>query len=270
DLLIAIDIIENGPDDGEDIPIDDEKSLEQLKAMVEIIEARQEAIQHAIEVSKQLEEFVEDGIFLDLADKVAGDDEDLRLFKEEVLTRIAEDEEGKEKLADVFDYVDEQALRINSTIDDLLTFIDNDLMPTYNNEMGIARNAIHEADQKIEKVISYFPKVEEILNKVDAGIGTGKEELGKINSAFPEAKEKLLDLAEKTRELDSKGDIAELINFLRNDPTAEGEFFADPIILQEHELFHIPRSEEHTSELQSRFDLVCRLLLEKKKKKNIR
>src|SRR5699024_11933800 len=26
-----------------------------------------------------------------------------------------------------------------------------------------------------------------------------------------------------------------------------------------------PRSEEHTSELQSRFDLVCRLLLEKKR-----
>src|SRR5699024_11975416 len=29
------------------------------------------------------------------------------------------------------------------------------------------------------------------------------------------------------------------------------------------------RSEEHTSELQSRFDLVCRLLLEKKKQKHI-
>src|SRR5699024_12881800 len=28
---------------------------------------------------------------------------------------------------------------------------------------------------------------------------------------------------------------------------------------------YLPRSEEHTSELQSRFDLVCRLLLEKKK-----
>src|SRR5699024_11713668 len=27
---------------------------------------------------------------------------------------------------------------------------------------------------------------------------------------------------------------------------------------------YMPRSEEHTSELQSRFDLVCRLLLEKK------
>src|SRR5699024_12323581 len=31
-------------------------------------------------------------------------------------------------------------------------------------------------------------------------------------------------------------------------------------------LFSFPRSEEHTSELQSRFDLVCRLLLEKKNK----
>src|SRR5438105_8038536 len=30
--------------------------------------------------------------------------------------------------------------------------------------------------------------------------------------------------------------------------------------------FVFPRSEEHTSELQSRVDLVCRLLLEKKKK----
>src|SRR5207248_4003444 len=29
----------------------------------------------------------------------------------------------------------------------------------------------------------------------------------------------------------------------------------------------VPRSEEHTSELQSPYDLVCRLLLEKKKKK---
>src|SRR5947207_9620394 len=31
--------------------------------------------------------------------------------------------------------------------------------------------------------------------------------------------------------------------------------------------YHLPRSEEHTSELQSHSDLVCRLLLEKKKNK---
>src|SRR5947209_14715052 len=37
-----------------------------------------------------------------------------------------------------------------------------------------------------------------------------------------------------------------------------------------HDSLHLlPRSEEHTSELQSRQYLVCRLLLEKKKKKKI-
>src|SRR2546422_2566142 len=35
----------------------------------------------------------------------------------------------------------------------------------------------------------------------------------------------------------------------------------------EQQLYGVIRSEEHTSELQSRLHLVCRLLLEKKKKK---
>src|SRR5207248_9873800 len=42
-----------------------------------------------------------------------------------------------------------------------------------------------------------------------------------------------------------------------------GQFLVHPDLEQ-------GRSEEHTSELQSPYDLVCRLLLEKKKKKNKR
>src|SRR5260370_11297424 len=38
------------------------------------------------------------------------------------------------------------------------------------------------------------------------------------------------------------------------------------IILDNREFFVVVRSEEHTSELQSHLNLVCRLLLEKKKK----
>src|SRR2546421_7867375 len=37
-------------------------------------------------------------------------------------------------------------------------------------------------------------------------------------------------------------------------------------IVGDDSYLHVVRSEEHTSELQSRSDLVCRLLLEKKKK----
>src|SRR5437868_12721980 len=54
-----------------------------------------------------------------------------------------------------------------------------------------------------------------------------------------------------------------------------GAGVTNPALLQKTMCFQpievqsLCRSEEHTSELQSRFDLVCRLLLEKKKKKKI-
>src|SRR5438445_7444369 len=44
----------------------------------------------------------------------------------------------------------------------------------------------------------------------------------------------------------------------------------NPRVTQIQNIGHVVRSEEHTSELQSRQYLVCRLLLEKKKKKNRR
>src|SRR5690349_23941836 len=51
---------------------------------------------------------------------------------------------------------------------------------------------------------------------------------------------------------------------VRNFPRLEeAESFGGPPLAER------PRSEEHTSELQSRRDLVCRLLLEKKKKNEI-
>src|SRR5687768_18347110 len=53
-------------------------------------------------------------------------------------------------------------------------------------------------------------------------------------------------------------------------PQVDGSRDGEPILLSFHQPlddFNVPlRSEEHTSELQSRLHLVCRLLLEKKKK----
>src|SRR5258708_16615786 len=46
-----------------------------------------------------------------------------------------------------------------------------------------------------------------------------------------------------------------------------GEAFAKRVFEVAHAAHASPRSEEHTSELQSPDHLVCRLLLEKKKKK---
>src|SRR2546422_7609298 len=52
--------------------------------------------------------------------------------------------------------------------------------------------------------------------------------------------------------------------------SVDGKTYDDPSQLPAEVRARVERSEEHTSELQSRLHLVCRLLLEKKKKKHQR
>src|SRR5438132_10446098 len=52
------------------------------------------------------------------------------------------------------------------------------------------------------------------------------------------------------------------------DEADHAERFRERLGVAPH-LLHLARSEEHTSELQSHSDLVCRLLLEKKKRKRV-
>src|SRR5207248_7622759 len=62
-----------------------------------------------------------------------------------------------------------------------------------------------------------------------------------------------------------------LTSFSNREQTACMVRLITTIGMSSMELIHhssFPRSEEHTSELQSPYDLVCRLLLEKKKNKN--
>src|SRR5207249_10330558 len=66
---------------------------------------------------------------------------------------------------------------------------------------------------------------------------------------------------------ETQTDVQVLANRQEQAPEGAQVVNAGVDVGREHDLRGRLRSEEHTSELQSRFDLVCRLLLEKKKKK---
>src|SRR5438105_11373040 len=59
-----------------------------------------------------------------------------------------------------------------------------------------------------------------------------------------------------------------ILLWMEGGPSQKDTFDMKPGTKDAGEFKPIARSEEHTSELQSRVDLVCRLLLEKKKKEN--
>src|SRR5205085_10298064 len=74
----------------------------------------------------------------------------------------------------------------------------------------------------------------------------------------------------RSRENASEAELERLLNALDLDQTMDVvrafSFFSHLLNIAEDEQQH-RRSEEHTSELQSQSNLVCRLLLEKKKNK---
>src|SRR5699024_11320424 len=91
-----------------------------------------------------------------------------------------------------------------------------------------------------------------------AAVQTGAEAAGDIEDAIERGV--IIAACENTMAAQSLTH-ADLINGVRTVPAGIAE-----IVRKQREGWSYARSEEHTSELQSRFDLVCRLLLEKNKR----
>src|SRR5699024_11320126 len=112
---------------------------------------------------------------------------------------------------------------------------------------------------------------ENVVGHLDVNSMTAAE-LQSVTHAFIEASqaevEEVEDIQEGTEENLEDEDLEDED---LEDEDLEDEDLEDEVeeLVEEEpmveEVVEVERSEEHTSELQSRFDLVCRLLLEKKK-----
>src|SRR5690349_23145594 len=100
---------------------------------------------------------------------------------------------------------------------------------------------------------TYTPEQKEIADAVSGEA---------LNVAHEVAKEELRPIVRAAITDDTLRAIDKLVGLTgRMIDALEEDLDADDMVIRQR------RSEEHTSELQSRRDLVCRLLLEKKKKK---
>src|SRR5699024_11492170 len=99
---------------------------------------------------------------------------------------------------------------------------------------------------------SIEPTVLNEVNNAKNTLANGRELLSDIDKTIPEV-ERLLNRTSKDVD-EGEESLETVLN--------EYPYVNDKV----GELADKLRSEEHTSELQSRFELVCRLLLEKKKK----
>src|SRR5699024_12672234 len=87
-----------------------------------------------------------------------------------------------------------------------------------------------------------------------------------LNRGFKKAQAAFSRLNDKTQESVSGIKVTKTFGYEESDHE-DFRSLSDEVVEKNLKVSKVDRSEEHTSELQSRFDLVCRLLLEKKNKR---
>ncbi len=172
--------------------------------------------------------------------KLVAMQEELEQLHNNIMEAIEKVRAGKGNIDNVFQSIQEKSKKMDEALDELLQFIENDLLPMYENASKQVKSALEEANNMLAKVEENIPQIYELLKKGEEGVRLGKDGLIKANEVFPEAKTKIEEIANLIRRLEEKGDLQQLIDIMKNNPTAEGEFFAHPIDLVEHELFPIP------------------------------
>ncbi|MDV6378765.1 YhgE/Pip domain-containing protein, partial [Sporosarcina sp. GW1-11] len=119
-------------------------------------------------------------------------------------------------------------------------FVTSDLSRKYKSVMRDATNALYDVSDVLDEVNGRIPRLRDALRKAEAGVAIGREDLAKADKHFPEAREMIETMAEKIRGLEKDGDLDKLLEVLATDPVGVSKFLADPVVLDEHQLYPIP------------------------------
>lgn len=128
----------------------------------------------------------------------------------------------------------------SASIDRVIGKIDSDVVPAFDKGVIDSRKGLDFIKNVKKEVFSMLPEVEATLADVKGKIHTGDVGLDEFSDKFPEIKKKVKDIASKIRELEAKGDLDQVIDLLRKDAAKESQFFAEPVLLNQHELFPVP------------------------------
>lgn len=189
---------------------------------------------------QKIEQFIDSDIITDEIDRILVIRDELKNTNESISQVIERIKEAKQSGSKYLQDVDQLASEMEQSLENIIQFINGNLMNSYKTVINDAKNSLQDISGVLAEVDEKLPSVRKALEKTNEGIEKGQEKIDVANEYFPEAKETVERIANKIRELEDKGDLNQLINVLTTDPVEVSEFLAEPIILNEHELYQIP------------------------------
>jgi len=135
--------------------------------------------------------------------------------------------------------VQDKSKKVSQQVDAFIDEYNNQIEPGIRTQFNDALDTLQEARDVVVQVQKTIPEIEEVLSNTEAKLAKGKEVLNFAQGEYPTVKKKVGDLAAKIRDFNKKMNLYDLINLLRNDPSAEKGFFAEPVALKENKVYPI-------------------------------
>src|SRR5699024_2517399 len=100
-------------------------------------------------------------------------------------------------------------------------------------EIADAEKTLANAKRILRDVQKTIPEVDELLNRTSNSLDEGEDLLEDVLAEYPYVYDKVTELADKIRDIQSEADIHEIIDLLQNDPDADKGVFEGWVTVNE-------------------------------------
>lgn len=233
DLLHAVRVLE-------DAAKNPETSIALLETAIKRINSAADSMKAMHDSLRKFQDFVDSDAVTKEINRLLDLQNNIQKTKDSIDNMIERIENTKETGRKVLDNIDEMAANMDDSLEEMIDYINDELGPKYKDLTKDGIKALNNITEVLNDVNDKVPKVRDVLEKIRDGVGVGQEKLDYVNDHFPEARDAVEKAADQIRDIEAKGDLDNFIDMLKNDPSRVGDFFAQPVELDEHKLYPIP------------------------------
>jgi len=201
-----IDALQSVVDELEDSDLPNEEQLEQLEQTIAGLEEIKEVLESSLDSTE---------IVLDLIEEYEADIESIL-----------------EELKDISSSVD-------IDLGEFKQKYQNEIEPALLSELQRARQILVEAKAVLQNVEGAIPEIEQMLERTGDTLSRGEGVIEDVLEEYPYVNDKVIELANRIRDVQEEVDIYHIIELLKEDPDTDKSFFTEPVILHENTVFPI-------------------------------
>lgn len=164
-------------------------------------------------------------------------------FQQEInlLKGVSNDiDRGQQISKDVIDRINGLSRTASNTLNRLVTNYDSIIVPKVQHSIDIAKTGVNNAGQILNQANKDLPTIKKLLNDASKGAVMGINEVTRLKRELPGAETQIKKIANRIRDFEKKENIHDIIQLLKHDVQKESNFFKEPVLLKERQLYHIP------------------------------